>query len=69
MFLLSSELVCIIHDSAMQTQSRSITLQSHQDGPGLCFCTEFGESVRSKTQLALIQQVHSSEKGPGITLV
>ena len=42
-----------------------------QDGPGLCFCSEFGVSVW-KSDLDRVNPgwvVRSSEKGPGITLV
>ena len=42
-----------------------------QDGPGLCFCSEFGDSVW-KSDLDRVNPgwvVRSSEKGPGITLV
>ena len=42
-----------------------------QDGPGLCFCSEFGVSVW-KSDLDRVNTgwvVRSSEKGPGITLV
>ena len=42
-----------------------------QDGPGLCFCSEFGVSVR-KSDLDRVNPgwvVRSSEKGPGKILI